>query len=1120
MSRKLGDIRRRTSRRWWAAGATLVAVAVFSVVFAAASSGTITGSTFEGNDGNMLVGGNPSPPGNGLEDWANVTHTSVTDGTGSTDDSIGSSKEDDPFPEIVTQSTPPKDDFTSVHLATEVAGTDVFLYQSSIRSAPNGSANENVELNQGTTLSPNGVTPLRTRGDRLITFDFGGGTAAITILKWNTSDSTPCADHTDSQPCWDSQESLVPNDAEGAVNDGNDGRTGAIAAADNPLTHEALVVNQFQEMAVNLTGTGILPSTASGDCETFASATIKSRSSGATGTFNSDLKDIVVAHKAITNCGTITVKKHMVGGTDSFTYSGHPAGTISTDGGTISETVPPNAQYVSTEAAKAGWALTDVSCDTAHGTGDKAARTATFNPAPGESITCTFTNTKLGSIVVKKVTDPSPDTTDSFTFTGDAAGSLQDGGTITVPNLLPGTYSSTEAAAAGFDLTSISCDDANSATPSSGDTSTRQATFKLDAGETVTCTFTNTKQAEITVKKVTDPAGDPATFGFSGDITATLGDGGSKDASVVPGTYHVTEAAKTGWALTDISCDAAGSSGVTSTGVATFVVTAGQHVTCTYTNTKESTVVVQKHMVGGTGSFDFTGDPSGTIDTQDGTISETVAPGSQYVSTETAQAGWELTDVSCDSENATGDSAEGTATFRPAAGETITCTFTNSRVPTITVNKRLVPATDTGTFNFGIDDQTFDNGGPGYGDGGTTGAVDVSTGSHTITESGNGDTSLADYASTWSCSNEQSGTGTSIDVNGLGFGDDVTCTFTNTRLATLIVVKNVDNSNGGGSKGPGDFTLHVSAAGLDLPGSPAAGSSTGTTYSGLLPGTYKVSEDAVSGYSLTSITGCLADGSVVLEAGATVTCTLTNTSAAPPPPPPPPPAPPAPRIDLAITKTGAPNPATVGNQITWTMIVTNNGPNGATGVTVADPVPAGTTFVSVATSQGTCTGGAAVSCQLGSMPVGTSVTITLVTTANTVGTLTNTATTVGNEQETNTANNTATASVVVNGAFVPKPPVRYCTAVSVAPKRTLFVGRKTTLTLKVTQNGKAVKGIRIRIKGPSLSLTTSRSNAKGLVRVTVKPKRAGILSFTPVSSKGCANPRLGVTGVFTPPVTG
>jgi hypothetical protein len=449
MSRKFGEIRRRRSNRWWAAGATLVAVAAFSIVFAAASGGTIIGSTFEGNDGNMVVGGNLTPPGNGLEDWANVVHTSVADGTGSTDDSIGSSKEDDPFPLIVIQSTPPKDDFTSVHLATEVAGTDVYLYQSSIRSAPNGSANENVELNQSTTLSPNGVTPVRTRGDRLITFDFGGGTAAITILKWNTTDSTPCADHTDSQPCWDSQESLVPNDAEGAVNDGNDGRAGALTAAQNTLTGEALTANEFQEMAVNLTGTGILPSTASGDCETFASATIKSRSSGATGTFNSDLKDIVVAHKAITNCGTIIVKKHMVGGTDSFGFTGDPNGTISTDGGTISETVPPNVQYVSTEAAKAGWALTDVSCDKAHGTGDAGARTATFNPAPGETITCTFTNTKLGSIVVKKVTDPSPDTTDSFAFTGDAAGSIKNGETITSSSLLPGTYHSTEAAAAG-----------------------------------------------------------------------------------------------------------------------------------------------------------------------------------------------------------------------------------------------------------------------------------------------------------------------------------------------------------------------------------------------------------------------------------------------------------------------------------------------------------------------------------------------------------------------------------------------------------------------------------------------------------------------------------------------
>jgi len=141
-----------------------------------------------------------------------------------------------------------------------------------------------------------------------------------------------------------------------------------------------------------------------------------------------------------------------------------------------------------------------------------------------------------------------------------------------------------------------------------------------------------------------------------------------------------------------------------------------------------------------------------------------------------------------------------------------------------------------------------------------------------------------------------------------------------------------------------------------------------------------------------------------------------------------------------------------------------------------------------------------------------------VTTASATGTIPNTATVVGNEAETNTANNSATASVVVNGPFV--PPVRYCTAVSVAPKKTLFVGRKTTLTLKVTQNGKAVKGIRIKIKGGKLAITTAPSNAKGIVKVTFKPTRAGIVTIAPVSSTSCANPRIGVTGVFTPPVTG
>ena len=41
-----------------------------------------------------------------------------------------------------------------------------------------------------------------------------------------------------------------------------------------------------------------------------------------------------------------------------------------------------------------------------------------------------------------------------------------------------------------------------------------QATLDIDAGETVVCTFTNTKHASLKVVKVTDPASDPQDFDF------------------------------------------------------------------------------------------------------------------------------------------------------------------------------------------------------------------------------------------------------------------------------------------------------------------------------------------------------------------------------------------------------------------------------------------------------------------------------------------------------------------------------------------------------------------------------------------------------------------------------
>ena len=96
----------------------------------------------------------------------------------------------------------------------------------------------------------------------------------------------------------------------------------------------------------------------------------------------------------------------------------------------------------------------------------------------------------------------------------------------------------------------------------------------------------------------------------------------------------------------------------------------------------------------------------------------------------------------------------------------------------------------------------------------------------------------------------------------------------------------------------------------------------------------------------------------------------------------------------------------------------------------------------------------------------------------------------------------------------------FCVAVSKVTLGQLFVGRKTTLTIHLTKNKKAVEGIHVRIKGPKLNIKTKASNTKGVVKQTVKMKKAGVLIFIPIADKHCNTKRVGITNVFTPPVTG
>jgi uncharacterized repeat protein (TIGR01451 family) len=227
-------------------------------------------------------------------------------------------------------------------------------------------------------------------------------------------------------------------------------------------------------------------------------------------------------------------------------------------------------------------------------------------------------------------------------------------------------------------------------------------------------------------------------------------------------------------------------------------------------------------------------------------------------------------------------------------------------------------------------------------------------------------------------------------------------------------------------------------------------------------------------------------------------------------------------VDLSITKTGSPATQELnsGSLITWTMVVTNNGPSDDTNVTVSDPMPAGNTYVSSTTTQGTCTGGPTLNCDIGFMAAGATVTITLVTKPSTPGAQTNTAVVMGSRPESNLANNTATATVQTTQVFPPPA----CVQITKITPGELIVGRKTTVKIHLAQKGGSVKGIKVRIKGAGINIKTKGANSKGNIQRTLKMKKKGILVFTPIVTKdqggSCGALRRGVRGVFTPPVTG
>jgi uncharacterized repeat protein (TIGR01451 family) len=127
-----------------------------------------------------------------------------------------------------------------------------------------------------------------------------------------------------------------------------------------------------------------------------------------------------------------------------------------------------------------------------------------------------------------------------------------------------------------------------------------------------------------------------------------------------------------------------------------------------------------------------------------------------------------------------------------------------------------------------------------------------------------------------------------------------------------------------------------------------------------------------------------------------------------------------PPADLALTQSGSPNPVNVGSNLTYSAVVTNRGPNGATGVVVSETLPANTVFVSASSSQGTCSqANGIVTCAAGTVGNGGTMTVTIVVTPTQAGTLLATASVTSDAQDPSLTNNVV--STLTSVAFISSP---------------------------------------------------------------------------------------------------
>jgi plastocyanin len=144
--------------------------------------------------------------------------------------------------------------------------------------------------------------------------------------------------------------------------------------------------------------------------------------------------------------------------------------------------------------------------------------TATIGVDPGETIVCTFTNKKDATVKIIKQADP--ETNQSFDFSGTFGPfALVDDGadddatpnnkTFTVSGTAFGSKTVTEDGETGWDLTDITC----TGTTNTG--ANPSATFDVNPGDTILCTFSNISRGSIEITKNDNGQAATGQFTFS-----------------------------------------------------------------------------------------------------------------------------------------------------------------------------------------------------------------------------------------------------------------------------------------------------------------------------------------------------------------------------------------------------------------------------------------------------------------------------------------------------------------------------------------------------------------------------------------------------------------------------